>query len=742
MGGEKRNEYLEVLTILLLGFLLRIYAGRNTIQGGNVIFQGYDEFYHMRRVLYTVTHFPNTIWFDSYINYPLGSNITWPPLFDQSIAAAALGLGQHSQHGIEVVGAIMPVVFGSAAIIVVYIMIREIFGRNIALLSAFMTALAPFFLLKTMLGATDHHSLEVLLFLCAVMFLVLAISQANRRLLFAAALGISMAALAYTWAGAAAYFGVIFIYFAIQLTVDLKENIPPSKELFIALLISLIIALGLTLPFWSKEWMSSSFFGLGAVAAGAIFLFGLGKIIFDKKVHWAAFPAAAIGLAGVLIIISKLFSSMPVFERINALIITGGEYVLGGGMAGMISEAEPLFSRPEYLFANAIPTSLGWNLIFAVVALVILIRYIWLEREAAELKRGKILFLVFASYSLILTLGQVRFLYISSVVMGILISILFFMAYEYVIKKSKARNNQSKLLLPLLFLVLILPSVSQDVYYTYTVPQLNGDWLESLKWLEQNSNTTSYYNDPIESPEYSLMVWWDYGNWALYEAKRPVVSNNFQVGVEDAARFYLSKNETEAIDILDNRTSKYVIADYSMIFGKINAIALWGGKNPSDYFVDKQVGSQMIRSPTENLRQTMLARLYVLDGNDMGHIRLVHESPTKVGGGGTPEASIVKIFEYVPGAIIKIITQPHQIVGVQLNMTSNQGRSFTYANKGFPQSDGYEVRVPYSKEKKYDTHAVDPYLVFSGNSSSDFKYTKVEVTVDDIINGHTIEVKL
>ncbi len=208
---------MELLAIFLLGLVLRLYAGRSTFQGENVLFVGYDEFYHMRRILYTVSHFPNTLWFDSYLDYPHGMNITWPPFFDQLMAAVSLAFGQHSQHGIEMISAIVPVIIGSIAIVAVYYMIREIFDRKVAIMSAFMTALAPYYLQKSMMGETDHHSLEVLLLIFAVMFLVLALSRKERRYLFAVAAGVSMAGLAYTWIGSSAYFGLILIYALVQM---------------------------------------------------------------------------------------------------------------------------------------------------------------------------------------------------------------------------------------------------------------------------------------------------------------------------------------------------------------------------------------------------------------------------------------------------------------------------------------------------------------------------------------------
>jgi asparagine N-glycosylation enzyme membrane subunit Stt3 len=119
-------------------------------------------------ILYTVNHFPRTLRFDSYLDYPKGMNLTWPPLYDQLSATISLVLGQHNQQNVEMKAAFIPPVLGALAVVVVYYMVREAFKRNVALLAAFMAAIAPSHLWRSMLGATDHHSLGVLLFLLAL----------------------------------------------------------------------------------------------------------------------------------------------------------------------------------------------------------------------------------------------------------------------------------------------------------------------------------------------------------------------------------------------------------------------------------------------------------------------------------------------------------------------------------------------------------------------------------------------
>ena len=97
----------------------------------------------------------------------------------------------------------------------------------------------------------------------------------------------------------------------------------------------------------------------------------------------------------------------------------------------------------------------------------------------------------------------------------------------------------------------------------------------------------------------------------------------------------------------------------------------------------------------------------------------------------------MKIFEYVPGALIRVSNAPGKKIVALLNMTSNQGRKFLYVNKGTS-----EVRVPYSTEKRYDTHAVTHYLVVLGNNSTNIKKQEVNVTEDDIQKGKVLEVTM
>ena len=739
MDRGKRSEPAEVLAVVLFGFLLRLFAGRSSLTENGILLPGYDEYYHMRRILYTVNHFPNTLWFDSYLNYPHGLFITWPPLFDQISAALCIVLGQHTKEGVEMISSFVPIFTGILAIVVVYYLVRELFDHRVALMASFLTALAPNYILNTMFAATDHHCLEVLLQITTILFIIMAICRNEKRYLFACAAGVAMAALAYTWQGADLYLGIFLVYAFIRMTLDLKEG-RPSTDTATMLLIAFGLALVLVLPFWNTPWLSPSFLGIAAMLVALSIMFGLSYIMQERKISWTTFPLSILVLAVVFALSTRVFGGL---FGLGALIQYGLDLIWGGGMIGKISEAEPLVYDAK-TFYEVVFSPLGLNLLISLAGIAASIIYI--QRSDGGKRQGQLLLLVWAVYTILLTFGQARFLYLSMIAMGVLISIFFFWAKDLVDKKLAARTQKAPKGWAIILLLLVISPTLTDavntVYYAGgTPPAVSGDWQQSLIWLKDNSNTTSYYELPEKAPEYSVMSWWDYGNWITYLAERPVVANNFQAGVEDAAKFYLSESEENATAVLDARGAKYILADFDLVYGKLPALTSWANEDINSYMIMKDEGSQIAATPQQRLFNTTLGRLYFFDGAGTGHFRLIHESSTFLGSGDSPSKSKVKIFEYVPGAIIRVQAGPDQKVGALLNMTSNQGRPFNYVNEATPMGGAFEIRVPYSTENRYETHAVSPYLVFSGNENG-VKMMNLNVSEEDVLKGRTIEVAL
>lgn len=734
MYQGKRSEKVELLAVVIVGFLLKLFAGRSSLTENGIMLPGFDEYYHMRRILYTVEHFPGTLWFDSYLNYPHGLDLTWPPLFDQVSAALSVVLGQHSQAGIEMVSALVPMLIGSIAIVVVYYLVRELFDGRVALLAAFMTALAPYYLLYTMFGALDHHCLEVLLQIMSLLFIVMALCRSEKRILFAVLAGLTLAALAYTWQGTSVYLGIFLFYAAVKMALDQKSG-SDSKDTATTFLVAYGVALILVLPFWSAPWMSPSFLGLAAMIFAISVMFAFSRLLAAHKLPWTVFPLGLLAIAILFALLSPLTGGL---FGVGGLIHSGVSYIWGGEMIGKIGEAEPLIYDSE-TFSQVVFSALGLNLLLSLAAFAAIIAII--RRSDASKRSGRLLLLVWAVCAILLTIGQSRFLYLSTISMGVVISILFFSVLDAAKKIfAKRQQNVPKWLAPAILLLLVLPTMTDTISFAEsTPPTVSGDWYQSLIWLKDNSNTTSFYDNPSQNGEYSVMSWWDYGNWVVYLTQRSVVANNFQAGVGDAAKFYLSDSEENATAVLDARGSRYILTDYNLIYGKLPSLTTWANEDLGSYMEIQDYGSEIAAVPTQRLFNTTLARLYLFDGAGTGRFRLIYESPTFLG--ESPAKSEVKIFEYVPGALIRVKTGPDQRVGALLNMTSNQGRAFIYVNQAspLPQSGEFEIRVPYSTEGRYKTRAVSSYLIFSGTEAG-VKTQSLNVSNEDVLQGNTLEV--
>ena len=731
MDEGKRSEPVELIAVLVFGFLLKLFAGRNSLTDQGIVFPGYDEYYHMRRILYGTSNFPDTLWFDTYLNYPHGFSITWPPLFDQISAALCIALGQHTKEGVEMTAAFVPVIIGLLAMVVVYYIMRELFDHRIALLASFMTALAPYYLLYTMVAATDHHSLEVLFQLLSLLFIVLAFSRPDKRWLYASAAGVALAALAYTWQGADVYFGAYLLFAAVGISLELRQE-KPNLNIVSTLLVAFFLALMLVLPFRNTPWMSPSFLGLAAIFVALAIMLALAHIIAKRSISWKAFPLAILAIFIISLLLSKILGG---FFGLEGLIRTGMGYIWGGEMIGKIGEAEPLIYDLDTL-SQVVFSWLGLNILFSLAGAAAIVVY--MRKKERRMQQGLLLLLIWSVFSILLTLGQGRFLYISTIFMGMLISILIFYALDLYKKFQEERGAKlNRALAAAVILLLVLPTaIDAFNFANNSPPAIAGDWHDSLFWLKENSDPTSHFADPEEIPEYSVMSWWDYGNWVLYLAERPVVANNFQVGVADAAKFYLSDKEEESTAVLDARRSRYILVDNKIIYGKLSALTTWANEDLNTYIKRVDYGPEFVATPTDKLYNTTLGKLYLFDGAGTSHFRLVYESKTFTG--SSPAKSEVKIFEYVPGALIKVKTGPDQKVGALLNMTSNQRREFVYLNEGQAKGDSFEIRVPYSTEGRMGCHATGPYLIYSGNEAG-VKMKNVDVSEEDVRSGRTIE---
>jgi len=405
-----------------------------------------------------------------------------------------------------------------------------------------------------------------------------------------------------------------------------------------------------------------------------------------------------------------------------------------------IIEAQPLFYTFDGIFlgwrffSNPVWYQFALSFYCAIIGFFLLLYY---NRKGID--KGTLFLLIWTLIVLALALFQRRFTYTLAVNVAIL-SGFFVDKIAFHISninnssyKFKAYGLKSGHIALIILAVLVIPNSIHAYNMAQSPPKPSGDWYDSLVWLGENTP------DPGKPPQYGIMTWWDYGNWILYISKRPVVANNFQIGGDEAARFFIEENETLANKIMDTRNARYIIMDMRMglnkfqngnqitIQGTFFGIADFAGKDISMYF-DKN------GFPNNNYFQTMYSKMHVFDGAGLKNYRMIYESKEMHYDILGNVSRNIKIFEYVKGAKIAGNVTPNEIVMLSGKIITNQKRIFGYTQKTIADEKGYfEFVVPYSKGSPYKTRVFEDLMFTYGNETR-----SINVSENDILNGNTL----
>jgi len=705
-------------------------------------------------------------------------------LYDQviSLFALILGFGSPDTLTVELTAAFFPVLLGILTFIPLYFLVSKIFNKDVALISVGVLAILPGHIKQSLFGYSDHHVAEILLSTAAYAFFIAALklSSSNhvlsadirkmhfenfftRPLMYAVCAGILLAVSLLTWIGSPIFIGLIAIYVFIQFTSDIKENKISGPTTIISL-VTLLVTLILITPFVVKEVrpglemspMFLSWFQVSIVIFVIIVVFILSFIssfVKTKKIVWWYYPLLIFILLIIGIFLIKIISPSLYYS-----VISGFVYLAGSGeILRTISEAQPLFFNSGNIFTlSPVWYYFTFSFFIAIWAFVICIKNVAKDHYPPE----TVFFLVWTFVIFSLTLSQRRFMYLLSINIAILTGYFIMMNLEKLKinghrKVSSAKNKNIKrkqiakvdtwkrLRIIAILVIVTLPNLYVGISAATNPLIPNSDWEESLSWLKENTPPTSYYANVSGIPEYGVLSWWDYGNWIIYIANRPVVTNNFQPGLDDVARFFVESNESEAMAILDARSVRYVITVDELILSKFKSIASIAGEDPYDYYESKEIENHNLISTiwyeNERLKRTILWSMHVNDGSNFGCLRLIYESNTTRT--KNPPVKNVKIFEYVNGASIYGLAPPNETVVVHTNITTNRDRTFTYYNGAVVNETGwYRISVPYSNYgTPYEGWKIEPYKihVLEYNASKE-----VIISEAEIMSGKNIRVNL
>lgn len=711
----------SVLGIAAAALVLRLASWRDVFGGPGIrLISDGDPYYHVRRIRMILEQ-GAIVWRDPWLNYPLGADIPWPPLFDLAVAGAcwAVGLGHPSPDTILAVAAVAPVVLGLVGIALGAALAAEILGpaagAGVALLLSVSRPLVSY----GQLGRPDQHVMEILLFSAAALVFARGLRDERLRAGRAVLFGVVLALSFWNWLGSAV---TLFVFGASCVVAGVvidprRAEWGRAARLFAwgsaaaaaALLVSIAFAgpagalRGLTLG--GLSGFQVVLCALAALLAASLLPLGV-RPRLARAALLVAVPAGIIGL--VLLVIPAVRE--PVLRGLTAA-------GTGNAWYGSIREFMPtVFSGMapvrEELF-TVVRTFGFWPLV-AVPGMYEL----WLRMRENSTRAGAILFaFVIAAVFFVATARMQRFQLYGSLPLAI-----FSWAGLALVRRrvEALRRGAGAIAASLIAAAAFAPpTIAFWGLPSYrAVPPVIDEALERLR-------------DPsADGFQIAVLAPWYFGHHVLLSAERPVIASPFGTeggvgAMEDLTAFFVESNPDAAERLLLRRGVRYVL-----LRSAVEDMARLVGHG-----VRSIDGVQAPPAPAfDRIPDLISYRLYLSGGMAIESpmrpalegFRLVDEVHVFFEEKGEPIP--IRIFELVPGATIRIRggTAGRRLVA-RTDLTSPFGQQGEWWTQRILDGRGEaSLRVPYATGLNGSVSA-SAFVLSDGTRSGRIRITEEQV---------------
>ncbi len=371
--GAVRDRYeVPALLVIVAAMLwIRLQSYSNFVRNGEVYFSGNDAWYHLRSVRYVVRHWPWTMPFDPWTNFPEGTFVgQFGTLYDQIVATAALivGLGSPSADLVAKVLLVTPAVAGALTAVPTYLLGKRLAGRVAGLFGAVVLMLLPgTFLRRTLVGFADHNGVEPVFQVTAVLALAVALAVAQeerpiwelvtarewdslrRSTMWSAIAGLAVGLYIWVWPPGVLLLGIFSVYIVLQVFSDYGTAHSPDHVAFVAGVSMTVTAVVSLLKFQEATFSATKIGFLHTGFALAIAVTAVGLAWLARQFEAASFENAwleengfrAVVSAGIVFAIVSVISidAQPFgLIRNNLLRFVGFS---AGAQTRTIGEAQP-----------------------------------------------------------------------------------------------------------------------------------------------------------------------------------------------------------------------------------------------------------------------------------------------------------------------------------------------------------------------------------------------------------------
>jgi len=751
-----------LLGLSIAAFFIRCYNWSRIFVGGEVHFEEFDPFGHMRRVLLTIAHWPHVPQFDYYTNFPAGAKLAWGPGLDFLLATVSmvLGLGAPLEADVERWCALAIPVLGAASVVCAYLLARELIGRGPALLAAAIVVILPLHVFLGLLGRVDHHVTEPLF--ASLLWLFFLRSARTGKWRDAWLAGLSQALGVLFWPGSILFSTLLLAVLLAECGLAAIARQPESPWLAVgsrALFTSALLTAAVTpLSVWGREgviaYVAASWFQPIALAVMALTLFLARQV--TARFRAGISPLAALGLlVGATVVPS---TALLAFPAVRATLASGlGYLTTSDPIIRTISESRPPYEGTDFvrffwLFSY-------WSLLLPPTLVALgFSRSTW-SAGVQGFRRRFVLLLVLLGMGLVLK--QTRHSATFILFMPIAVAV----ALDDVL----ARVRDPRVRLAAAAAIFVIVSAQPFWFYTGGRSNILRDppvtpLLEPLTWMRYNTPPTSEGIRPGDVPAYGVMGYFGMGMYLNYVARRPNVGTPLaqlpwhDEAIRETFRFEFAENEQDAMRILERRRVRYVVTIPFYLFLKNGATIL--GLDADRWLHDTRTYEEEKISERFDFRAPYFglvdSRLLLLNGSEstirgqripaLGHFRLIHESPQPLNRSNLGDWAFelpgdlryCKIYEVVRGARITGKTLPYGRARLSLDVRVGPWRRFTYRSSARADASGrFAFTVPYATEgvEQEEVRAEGPYRIETGKG----KAFSIQVPAAAVTEGREVE---
>lgn len=719
---------------VVLSFLIRCLPYANFVNpDGGFYFYSIDSYDHLRRITLGIHLFPALADFDYYAAFPHGLGQIWSPGFDYILSFICY-LAGGGRIATESICFFVNPLMAAAAVVCIFFVARGMFRSEVAaVVASIVLAVSPAAIVYSLPMNFDHHVIEPLVALC---LLALPILEVNGKLSWRGIVIVAGALLLSIifWRGSTLYWGLAF--FSALVRVYASDNRLLAK--------SYAIAFGFAAGIVSVYCLADPWGGAGQLSFAVISWFHSGVLFAASGILilFSLSPSRKVFLIwlGCLAGASAVLFYGGLMAEVVGQFFKGLSFVRGKGdpWFDINSELRGVFQSRYSLWYSATYLTAFWFL--APVAVWLGIRK-WL-RGGQDL-----LLLNFCMWAPVLVMGfTLRYSHVAAVFASLSAG---FLGHHLWFAYCRPRQRYA---LVIFFVVLLLPGIphyqeamSADLPSPIKSGLYGVDGL--IPWIRNHTPPTSYWLDPKQKPEYGVLARWSLGARLYQDAQRPSLSTAFgweTRGFYEEAGFWVTEDESKAMSLLATGPIRYVVvqavhdlkADYNVASQGQKEGGLPSGIVSAHFRPELSMQKRLVQGDGSMMKVSGGEILPALE-----RLRMVYESRYLISGGdGKPlDLSYYKLFEAVPGAVIKGLAADGEQVVVSLDLETGRGRRLSYLARAYADSGGnFTLRVPYSTEgKQGDTVPLGRYVVYVGRE----RRGEVTVSEDDVAVGRVVRFK-